>query len=102
MSSGGQKQSLLSLVCCALEEKEKPQKKRHRSHVATLASHVSAACGDFSVMDNIKDGWFTETCTLWPGQAMTLQVEEVLYNKKSKFQDVLVFKRCLNSTWMQC
>uniref|UniRef100_A0A8C2DJ59 Spermidine synthase n=1 Tax=Cyprinus carpio TaxID=7962 RepID=A0A8C2DJ59_CYPCA len=43
-------------------------------------------------MDNIKDGWFTETCTLWPGQAMSLQVEEVLYHKKSKFQDVMVFK----------
>lgn len=44
-------------------------------------------------MDIIKDGWFTETCTLWPGQAMSLQVEEVLYHKKSKFQDVMVFKR---------
>uniref|UniRef100_A0A8C5AH95 Spermidine synthase n=1 Tax=Gadus morhua TaxID=8049 RepID=A0A8C5AH95_GADMO len=43
-------------------------------------------------MDNIKDGWFTETCTLWPGQAMSLQVEEILHNKKSKFQDVMVFK----------
>merc|ERR1712035_261362 len=45
-----------------------------------------------SVMEHIKDGWFTESCTLWPGQAMSLQVEEVLYNKKSKFQDVMVFK----------
>ncbi|XP_016377905.1 spermidine synthase-like [Sinocyclocheilus rhinocerous] len=43
-------------------------------------------------MDNIKDGWFTETCTLWPGQAMSLQVEEALYHKKSKYQDVMVFK----------
>lgn len=44
-------------------------------------------------MDHIKDGWFTEKCALWPGQALSLQVEEVLYNKKSKFQDVMVFKR---------
>ena len=44
-------------------------------------------------MDSIKDGWFTETCTLWPGQAMSLEVEEVLYHQKSKFQDVMVFKR---------
>ncbi|XP_076019591.1 spermidine synthase [Genypterus blacodes] len=43
-------------------------------------------------MDNIKAGWFTETCKLWPGQAMSLQVEEVLYDRKSKFQDVMVFK----------
>ena len=46
-----------------------------------------------AVMDHIKDGWFTELCTLWPGQAMSLQVEEVLYHKKSTFQDVMVFKR---------
>uniref|UniRef100_A0A3B5KGY4 Spermidine synthase n=1 Tax=Takifugu rubripes TaxID=31033 RepID=A0A3B5KGY4_TAKRU len=42
-------------------------------------------------MDHIKDGWFMEKSALWPGQAMSLQVKEVLYNKKSKFQDVLVF-----------
>merc|ERR1712035_217993 len=45
-----------------------------------------------SVMELIKDGWFTESCTLWPGQAMSLQVEEVLYHKKSKYQDIMVFK----------
>nr|XP_014342711.1 PREDICTED: spermidine synthase [Latimeria chalumnae] len=44
-------------------------------------------------MDNFKEGWFTETCILWPGQATSLQVEEVLYHQKSKFQDVLVFRR---------
>ncbi|XP_041129733.1 spermidine synthase-like [Polyodon spathula] len=43
-------------------------------------------------MNNIKDGWFTETCTLWPGQALSLQVEEILYQQKSQFQDVMVFK----------
>lgn len=43
-------------------------------------------------MDKIKDGWFSELSELWPGQSMSLQVEEVLYNEKSKYQDVLVFK----------
>ncbi|KAJ8021850.1 Spermidine synthase [Holothuria leucospilota] len=43
-------------------------------------------------MDLIKDGWFSEVSTLWPGQAMSLQVEEVLHHEKSKYQDVLVFK----------
>ncbi|KAJ3413159.1 hypothetical protein HDV05_008362 [Chytridiales sp. JEL 0842] len=41
---------------------------------------------------NIKDGWFRETTTLWPGQAMSLQVQEILQVKKSLYQDVLVFK----------
>lgn len=40
----------------------------------------------------IVDGWFHERGTLWPGQAFTLQIKEVLYHKKSQFQDVLVFE----------
>ena len=40
----------------------------------------------------VKDGWFKEESSLWPGQAMSLQVEEVLYDKRSKYQDILVFK----------
>jgi len=43
-------------------------------------------------MQNIKEGWFTETSPLWPGQATSFQMEEVLYHKKSTFQDVMVFK----------
>lgn len=29
----------------------------------------------------------------WPGQAFSLQVEKELFHERSKFQDVLVFKR---------
>eukprot|EP00126_Sphaerothecum_destruens_P013893 Sdes_comp23787_c0_seq1m21945 len=36
--------------------------------------------------------WFTETSTLWPGQAMSLEVEEILYEGRTKYQDVLVLK----------
>ncbi|XP_033763743.1 spermidine synthase-like [Pecten maximus] len=43
-------------------------------------------------MDKLQDGWFSEMSELWPGQAMSLQVEEVLFKEKSKYQDVLVFK----------
>lgn len=44
-------------------------------------------------MQNIKEGWFTETSPMWPGQATSFEIEEVLHHKKSKFQDVMVFKR---------
>ncbi|KAI9226544.1 MAG: spermidine synthase [Piptocephalis tieghemiana] len=40
----------------------------------------------------VVDGWFRETGTLWPGQAMSLQVEEILHHEKSLYQDVLVLK----------
>lgn len=43
-------------------------------------------------MDLIMDGWFHERGELWPGQAMSLKVKEILYHGRSKFQDVLVFE----------
>ena len=51
-------------------------------------------------MDKIKDGWFSELSELWPGQCMSLEVEEVLYHERSKYQDIMVVKRyhrCLES-----
>lgn len=41
---------------------------------------------------SVKDGWFKESSKLWPGQAMTLEVTEILHTEKSAFQDVLVFQ----------
>ncbi|EPQ29908.1 uncharacterized protein PFL1_02581 [Pseudozyma flocculosa PF-1] len=41
---------------------------------------------------NIRDGWFHETNSQWPGQAMSLQVQRILHTERSKFQDVLVFE----------
>lgn len=43
-------------------------------------------------LEQIKDGWFMEKGALWPGQAMSLEVEDVLHHSVSDFQDVLVFK----------
>lgn len=41
----------------------------------------------------IKDGWFREISdTMWPGQAMTLKVNQILHVEKSKYQDILVFE----------
>lgn len=40
----------------------------------------------------IKDGWFMEKGELWPGQAMCLEVEEILEQRRSKHQEILVFK----------
>jgi len=40
----------------------------------------------------IEGGWFREISVMWPGQAMTLQVEEILHHEKSLYQDVLIFR----------
>ncbi|XP_054720990.1 spermidine synthase-like isoform X2 [Uloborus diversus] len=43
-------------------------------------------------MDAFKKGWFTETGTLNGDQALSMEVEKVLYHEKSKYQDILVLK----------
>ena len=40
----------------------------------------------------VRDGWFSESEVMWPGQAMSLKIEEVLYEGRSDFQDILVFR----------
>ena len=45
-----------------------------------------AAPGSFDNGYNAKDGWFTELSTMWPGQGMSLKIEEVLFRGKSDFQ----------------
>lgn len=43
-------------------------------------------------MDKLAKGWFSELGQMWPGQCMSLEVEEVLFQGRSDFQDVVVFK----------
>ena len=33
-----------------------------------------------------KNGWFTELSTMWPGQGLSLKVDEILFQGRSKFQ----------------
>ena len=45
----------------------------------------------------IKNGWFTETETFWPGQKFSLALEEfssdsILFHAQSDFQQILVFQ----------
>ena len=45
----------------------------------------------------IRNGWFSELIEgSASGQSMCLQIDEVLYQEKSDFQEILVFKRYLN------
>lgn len=39
----------------------------------------------------INDGWFSEICPMWPGISLSLEIEKVLYSKKSKFQQIDLF-----------
>ncbi|CAF1112600.1 unnamed protein product [Adineta steineri] len=40
-----------------------------------------------------KQKWFRETDPVfWPGQEFALEIDEILYQQRSKYQDILVFK----------
>jgi spermidine synthase len=44
-------------------------------------------------MNKLSQGWFSEISEeMWPGQCLSLEVESVLFDQKSDFQHVLVFK----------
>lgn len=46
----------------------------------------------------VKDGWFTELSTMWPGQGISIQVKEVLFQGKSDFQ-VRHYIKWILETW---
>lgn len=43
-------------------------------------------------MNGLKDGWFSELSTLWPGVCLSLQVDKVLHSEKSEFQEIMVLQ----------
>lgn len=40
----------------------------------------------------IIDGWFSEICPMWPGISLSLEIDKILYSKKSKFQQIDLFQ----------
>ena len=72
------------------------RRRQPTSRVQSFWSRTYARCVGAGLVDvarmPIKDGWFSEAEVMWPGQAMSLKVEEVLYEGKSDFQDILVFR----------
>jgi spermidine synthase len=39
-----------------------------------------------------KEGWFTELSSMWPGQGLSLKIDEVIFKGRSDFQDVAIVK----------
>lgn len=40
----------------------------------------------------IHKGWFSEVCPMWEGIAVSLKVDELLYSKKSRFQQIDLYQ----------
>ncbi|EEQ98784.1 spermidine synthase, putative [Perkinsus marinus ATCC 50983] len=65
--------------------------RRFSSHDAARGEGISQLPSEGGRM------WFSEVSEqMWPGQSMSLEISQILYHKRSKFQDVLVFD---STTW---
>ncbi|PIE63500.1 MAG: spermidine synthase [Desulfobacter postgatei] len=40
----------------------------------------------------LHNGWFSEICPMWEGIAVSLKVDELLYSKKSRFQQIDLYQ----------
>jgi len=43
-------------------------------------------------MSRVLDGWFSEICPMWPGVALSFEIEKILYRQQSRFQLIEVFE----------
>lgn len=53
-------------------------------HCAAMSGEQQPVPG--TLKDGLKDGWFTELSTMWPGQGMSFKVNEVIHTARSDFQ----------------
>ena len=69
---------------------------KHRTETCSADEERNSGCQMNGIKGFIKihRGWFSEISEeMWPGQAMSLQVDNVLFHQQSQYQDILVFKR---------
>jgi spermidine synthase len=43
-------------------------------------------------MDVLKKNWFSEINSFWPGQSFSIEVDKILHEEKTPYQEILVFK----------
>jgi len=68
-----------------------PNANNHSTGVQSETAQTTEA-GPPKGIDCIMNGWFSEISTMWPGQALSLEVDEVLHHEQTEFQDLLVFR----------
>lgn len=53
---------------------------------------ASKAMSHSNIIEGKEGSWYHERSEQWPGQAFSIEIDKVLHQEQSKFQDVLVFK----------
>lgn len=67
----------------------RPQEEEADDHPPCCADAMDGVEGEYP---SVIPGWFAEISPMWPGEAHSLKVEKVLFQGKSKYQDVMVFQ----------
>lgn len=44
-------------------------------------------------MSVVENGWYREMNEQWEGYSVGLKIDKILYEGKSKYQDIVVFQR---------
>ena len=57
-----------------------------RPTIQTMASQAPDDAFHGSLQQGMKDDWFTELSSMWPGQGMSFKVNEVVHTARSYFQ----------------
>ena len=42
--------------------------------------------------DKVMNGWFSETSDIWPGIAVSIEIEKILFSKKSNYQQIDLYE----------
>ncbi|KAK9277956.1 hypothetical protein L1049_027513 [Liquidambar formosana] len=81
---------------CPKMPREDGEAVRNNSYSGVSASTVTVKMEDSKEPDDPAHpklpGWFSEYSPLWPGQAHFIEVEKILFQGKSKYQNMMVFQ----------
>lgn len=72
-------------------EEEENMSENHDTGDSTLSMETESN-KEPECISSIIPGWFSEISPMWPGEAHSLKVDKILFQGKSKYQNVIVFQ----------
>ncbi|KAK4261298.1 hypothetical protein QN277_004317 [Acacia crassicarpa] len=69
-----------------------PVKRQREDGENGVSASTLSMEADGNGVSAVIPGWFSEISPMWPGEAHSLKVEEILFKEKSDYQNVMVFQ----------
>uniref|UniRef100_M1DC10 Putrescine N-methyltransferase n=1 Tax=Solanum tuberosum TaxID=4113 RepID=M1DC10_SOLTU len=77
------------VITITINDHHNNSKSNHRNGGTTHDNGNKLLLGN---SNSIKPGWFSEFSALWPGEAFSVKIENLLFQGKSDYQDVMLFE----------